>query len=397
MQQYKYLLIGGGMTADAAARGIRSVDRTGSIGLIGAEPDPPYNRPPLSKGLWQGRPLDKIWRNTEKLGVELHLGCTVVSIDPAGKTVSDDAGQVFGYERLLLATGGTVRRLPFGGGDILYLRTVADYRRLRALADRGGRVAVIGAGFVGSEIAAALATNGVPVTMIYPEQRIGERPFPPELSGFVTQKFQDQGVELLAGHTVANAERRGDELALQIKTLDGSSQRELVVAGAVAGLGIIPNLDLPRAAGIAVDNGILVDGSLRTSVPDIYAAGDVASFYNPILDRRLRLEHEDAANSQGHAAGQAMAGKAVNYTLLPFFYSDLFDLSYEAMGELDARLETFADWQVPCEQGVIYYLREGSLRGILLWNNGGQVDGARLLMAERRTWKPADLRGRLPE
>ena len=394
MLHYKYLLVGGGMTADSAARGIRSLDRDGTIGLIGAERDAPYNRPPLSKGLWQGRPIDKIWRNTAALGVELHLGRTVTAVDVQGKTVADDQGETYAYEKLLLATGGTPRRLPFGGDAIIYLRTVASYRRLRALADQKGHLAVIGSGFVGSEIAASLTTNGCRVTMIYPEQRIGERVFPAELSAYVTDYYRQKGVDLRPGQTLSGAEPRGQGVALRVKAADGS-ESELLVDGAVAGLGIIPNLDLPRAAGLAVENGIVVDSSLQTSVPGIYAAGDVASFHNFVLDKRMRIEHEDAANSMGMAAGQAMAGQAVNYTQLPFFYSDLFDLGYEAVGELDARLETFADWQEPLRNGVIYTLRDGSLRCILLLNTWGQVDTARQMMAERGPFTPAALKGKI--
>ena len=394
MQHYKYLLVGGGMTADSAARGIRSVDREGSIGLIGSETDPPYNRPPLTKGLWQGRPIDKIWRNTAKLGVDLHLGRTVTAVDVPGQVVTDDQGETYGYSKLLLAIGGTPRRLPFGGDAIIYLRTFASYRRLRALADQKGHLAVIGAGFIGSEIAASLTTNGCRVTMIYPEARIGERVFPAELSAYVTDYYRQKGVELLPGQTLSGAEARGPGVALRVKAADGS-ERELLFDGAVAGLGITPNLDLPRAAGLAVENGIVVDRSLQTSVPGIYAAGDVAWFHSYVLDKRMRVEHEDAANSMGLAAGQAMAGQAVNYTHLPFFYSDLFDLGYEAVGELDSRLETFVDWQEPLQNGVIYYLRDGSLRGILLWNTWGQVDTARQLMAEPGPFTPATLKGKI--
>jgi thioredoxin reductase len=244
MLHYKYLLVGGGMTADSAARGIRSLDRDGTIGLIGAEPDAPYNRPPLSKGLWQGRPIDKIWRNTAALGVELHLGRTVTAVDVQGKTVTDDQGETYAYEKLLLATGGTPRRLPFGGDAIIYLRTVASYRRLRALADQKGHLAVIGSGFVGSEIAASLTTNGCRVTMIYPEQRIGERAFPAELSAYVTDYYRQKGVDLRPGQTLSGAEPRGQGVALLVKAADGS-ESELLVDGAVPGLASSPTWICP--------------------------------------------------------------------------------------------------------------------------------------------------------
>jgi NAD(P)H-nitrite reductase large subunit len=160
MPNYKYLIVGGGMTADAAVHGIREVDRGGSIGLLTAEGHPPYDRPPLSKKLWKGKPLESIWRHTDDPGVALQLGRTVRHLDPQNKRVTDDQGAVYGYDKLLLATGGTPRRLPFGGEQIIYFRSVDDYERLRRLTAAGQQFAIIGGGFIGSEVAAALAMNG---------------------------------------------------------------------------------------------------------------------------------------------------------------------------------------------------------------------------------------------
>ncbi len=165
----------------------------------------------------------------------------------------------------------------------------------------------------------------------------------------------------------------------------------------VAGLGIIPSVELPRAAGLAVENGVVVDELLRTSQPDVFAAGDVAAFNSPALGRRIRVEHEDNANTMGRQAGRSMAGQAEPYHHLPFFYSDLFDLGYEAVGEVDSRLETVVDWQEPYKTGVVYYLKEGRVRGVLLWNVWEQVEAARRLIAEPGPFRPEDLKGRLPE
>jgi NADPH-dependent 2,4-dienoyl-CoA reductase/sulfur reductase-like enzyme len=172
--------------------------------------------------------------------------------------------------------------------------------------------------------------------------------------------------------------------------------RELLVDGVIAGLGIEPNKALAAAAGLEVDNGIVVDALLRTRHPDIYAAGDVANFYNPALGKRIRVEHEDNANTMGKHAGRNMAGEQASYDYLPFFYSDLFDLGYEAVGELDARSTIVADWKEPYREGVVYYLQDGRVRGVLLWNVWGQVDAARQLIAEPGPFRPDDLRGRLP-
>jgi 3-phenylpropionate/trans-cinnamate dioxygenase ferredoxin reductase component len=164
----------------------------------------------------------------------------------------------------------------------------------------------------------------------------------------------------------------------------------------VAGLGIAPNTDLAKSVGLAVDDGIVVDEWLRTSHTDIYAAGDVAAFHNPALGKRVRVEHEDNANVMGRAAGEAMAGKGQPYHHLPFFYSDLFELGYEAVGDLDARLDTVADWKEPYREGVVYYLQPGRVRGVLLWNTWDQVDNARKLIADPGPFSPQDLKGRLP-
>jgi NADPH-dependent 2,4-dienoyl-CoA reductase/sulfur reductase-like enzyme len=259
------------------------------------------------------------------------------------------------------------------------------------LAEQGQRFAVIGGGFIGSEIAAALAMNGKEVVLLFPAAGIGEHIFGPSLSAFLNQYYQQHGVEVLPGNTAEGLEWRGERLAL--KTARG---RELLVDGVVAGIGIEPNTELARAAGLHVTDGIVVDALLRTSHPDIYAAGDVANFANPALGKRLRVEHEDNANTMGKYAGRNMAGTQESYDHLPFFYSDLCDLGYEAVGELDARLEIVADWKAPFREGVLYYLHDGRVRGVLLWNVWEQVDAARRLIAEPGPFQPADLRGRLP-
>jgi len=390
MSHYKYLIVGGGMTADSAAQGIRELDSGGTIGLIGDEPEPPYKRPPLSKGLWKGKPLAGIWRKTESYQVDLHLGCRAETIDVERRRITDHSGDTYTFDKLLLATGGRPRRLPFDDGQIIYYRTVADFRRLQGLAERGRRFAVIGGGFIGSEIAAALAMNGKKVTMIFPELGIGGRLFPEDLSDFLNDLYRQKGVEVLTGESVAGLERRGERAVLR------TSSREIVADGIVAGIGVQPNVELAQQAGLEIGNGIIVDELLRTSNEDIYAAGDVASFYNPALGKRLRVEHEDNANTMGRLAGRNMAGDAKPYHHLPFFYSDLFELGYEAVGELDARLQTVADWEEPFRKGVVYYLEQGRVRGVLLWNVWEQVDAARNLIAGHQAFRPDDLKGRLP-
>lgn len=376
MKRYQYLIAGGGMAADSAARGIRNVDPDGSIAMFCAEPHPPYDRPPLSKSLWKDRPFESIWRNTGELGVELYTGRKIVALDATNRTVLDDAGNAYTYGKLLLATGGSVRRLAQAEADVVYLRTADDYLRLRELSERGSDFVVIGGGFIGSEIAAALAMNGKRVTMIFPSVGIGSRAYPPGLSEFLNDYYRAKGITVLASESVESVGRTGE----QALVITGSG-RKIVADGVVAGLGIQPSTELAKMAGLALDDGIVVDELLRTSNPDIYAAGDVANFHSAALGERMRVEHEDNANAMGETAGRNMAGQTITYRHQPFFYSDLFDLGHEAVGKIDARFDIVEDWQELYRKGVVYYLQQGRVRGVLLWNTWGQVEAATRLIA----------------
>lgn len=390
MKQCKYLIIGGGLTGDAAVRGIRELDKEGSIGMISLESDPPYVRPKLSKDVWKGKPLEKIWCDTQSLGLELFLGRKATHLNTQGKTITDDRGDEYAYDALLLATGGTPNRLPFGDDAIIYYRGLQDYHRLRAKSESGKSFLVIGGGFIGSEIAAALSMVGKKVVMVFPEQSIGSRVFPVGLSHYITDYYRHKGVEVISEDSVASLGQAGNMLS--VRTQAG---RVFAVDGVVAGIGIHPNTDLAEQAGLKIGNGIIVDEHAQTSFPGVYAAGDVANFHHGTLGKRVRLEHEDNAVQMGKLAGRNMAGSNESYTYAPMFYSDLFELGYEAVGELSSKLEIVADWKDPFKKGVIYYTEGGRVRGVLLWNVWDTVPAARALLKEQGPFTELDLIGRL--
>ncbi|HET9026269.1 MAG TPA: FAD-dependent oxidoreductase [Trueperaceae bacterium] len=405
---YRYVIIGGGMTADAAAKAIRKVDPDGALLLVSDELVAPYKRPPLSKGMWRGDDEVKLDLRTAAVGGELRLGRRATEIDLANRQVQLDDGHTVGYERLLLATGARARELPGvpSGGPVVAYRHLADYHTARAHAGPGRTAVVVGGGFIGSEMSAALTLAGGNVHMVFPEAELGAGRLPPEVARLVGANYRSRGVALHPGRRVAAATVKGDEVTIILD--DGVS---LAADLLIVGIGALPNDELARAAGLKVDNGVWVDDHLRASLASgapfasgdlgVYAAGDVANFEFPGLGKRMRIEHEDNAYQMGAGAGRqlvASLGLAPDepYTHLPFFYSDLFDDGYEAVGLLDSRLEVVADWSEPGTAGVFYYMDAGLVRGVLLWNTWGQVDAARELILAGERLTAAQLKGRLP-
>jgi NADPH-dependent 2,4-dienoyl-CoA reductase/sulfur reductase-like enzyme len=386
--EYTYLVVGGGMTADAACKGIRDHDKDGSIGLFAEEPNEPYARPPLTKGLWKGKPEDSIWRGTPDLTVDIHQGRKIASLDLEARSATDDAGGTHSYERLLLATGGTPRRVAEWDDGVIYYRTLEHYRKLRALAGDGVRVAVVGGGFIGSELAAALTINGCAVTIVFPDAGISAKVFPQDLSEFVNAYYREKGVEVLAGEKVAGVARANGGFGVELE-----SGRTVEADVVVAGLGITPRVELAEQLGLPVDDGVLVDEYGRVDGrDDVFAAGDVARFPAVALGGTRRVEHENHANSHGRKVGANMAGANEPYDYLPYFYSDLFDLGYEAVGDVDSRLETAAEWAEPNRKGVVCYVEDGKPRGFLLWDVWDKVDPARELIVAGEPVDSAALR-----
>ncbi len=392
---YTYIIIGAGLAGASAVEGIREVDQQGSILLIGAEKDQPYDRPPLSKQLWSGaKSVEEVFLHDEdfyrKHRVDLRLGVEVQRLDIERHAVADAQGNTYRYKRLLLATGATPRRLSIPGGDlegISYYRTLADYRQLRRAAVDGKSALVIGGGFIGSEIAAALRMNNLAVTMIFPSQWLVSRVFPESLGRTLTGYYRDKGIDVLTGDVPVSIQR--GERGYVARTRAG---REVQADLVVVGIGVAPNIALAQSAGLTTGDGVPVNPCLQTSNDDVYAAGDIAFFPEANLGPR-RIEHWDNAVSQGKHAGQNMAGAREPFTYMPFFFSDLFEFGYEAVGDVDSRHETFADWQEENKTGVIYYLKDGRLRGAMMCNLFGKVDAARELVQRAGPFTAADLRG----
>lgn len=395
-ENYTYLIVGGGLAGAFAAKAIRELDTKGSILLIGSEKHLPYNRPDLSKKLWFGKKkVEEIFLHDQNYydqnGIHIRLGIRIVELDSKGKVAKDENGNSYQYEKLLLATGGVSRRLPIPGGNlegVCYYRHLDDYLRIRKEAKEGKSAVVIGGGFIGSEIAAALNINKVNVTMIFPEPYLVQRVFPDYLGKAIQQHYIERGIKILNGDKPSAFVKNGDKYLTQ--TSNGKhAESDLLIVG----IGIIPSIDLAQQAGLKVGNGIVVNEYFQTSDPDVYAAGDNAYFPYQALGQNMRIEHWDNAINQGKWAGRNMAGAHEQFDYMPYFFSDLFEFGYEAVGEVDSRLETFADWQKENDTGVIYYLKEGKVRGLMMCNVWGKVDAARELIKKGERVRPESLAG----
>lgn len=393
---WKYVIVGGGRAGASAVQGIREVDPSGSVLVVGAEGHLPYNRPPLTKELWFAtQKIEDIFVDSrdyyDRNHVKIVEDTRITAVDPGQRTITDGSGKVRRYERLLLATGGLPRRLAIPGGDLdglSYYRFLDDYEELRGQAAAGRKAVVIGGGFIGSEIAAALNLNKVEVTMVFPDAHLCARVFPADLGRAMSAYYAGQGVMIKAADRPASIERRAGRFL--VHTEAGLDLDADIVVG---GIGIRPETGLAEAAGLKTEDGIVVDGRLQTSAPGIYAAGDVARFPHHGLGMMTRIEHWDSAISQGKQAGRNMAGAGEEFTYAPYFFSDLFKFGYEAVGEIDPGLETFADWQKEFDTGSIYYLRDGRVRGVMNCNLWGKLDPAREIIGRGSRVGPSDLKG----
>lgn len=394
-KEAKYLIIGGGMAADAAVKGIRDIDEDGSIIIVGQDSDPPYTRPWLSKDLWKEKPLEKVFKKTAVKQADVITNRTITALDARAKTATDDQGETYQAERVLIATGASPKPFPVGGDLVINFRQLNDYRRLHELAEKGKRFAVIGGGFIGSELAAALRMNEKQVDWFLTGDAMGASMFPAGLADSLTVYFLEKGVDVHTRTKVTGIEESGKKIKVTYEASDGATN-SIEVDGVVAGIGVAPNVELAEAAGIKTDDGILVDAYLETNMPNVYAAGDVTNYFQQSLDTRRRVEHEDNANAMGRHAGHMMAGRIDPWNYLPMFYSDLFDIGYEAVGELNASHDIIEDWSDEYRTGVVYYLQNDHIRGVLLLNVFNQVDKARALIQDGRRYSGLSETDKLP-
>lgn len=377
--RYDHVIIGGGIAADAAARALRDAAPDATIAILSADPHTPVYRPALSKGLWHGESADPDSQDLHTVrdtGASLFTGTLVTELLPNSHSVVTARGQRTHYGTALLATGSSPRRLPGVHDDrVAYLRTTGDYRHLRALATDDARMVVVGGGYLGSEVAAALTRTGATVTLAHAGERILEHMLPASLTAHLEEVFTGHGITLVPGFRLTGIDT-GTELVVRAE--DG---RTLEADGALLGLGAELNTNLAQHGGLDLESGaVVVDPYLRTSARDVFAAGDIALFDDPLLGLR-HVEHVDNAEASGATAGKNMAGAEEAYEYTPLFFSDLFDDGYEAVGRLDSRLEMREVWNQERTAAVVYYLEDGLVEGVLLWNTWDSVPRAREVIA----------------
>ncbi len=362
-----YVIVGASLAGAKAAETLREEGFGGRVVLIGGEAERPYERPPLSKGYLLGKEdrsvvyvHDEGWYAGHD--VDLRLGASVTGIDPAARTVSIADGETVGYDRLLLTTGSVPRRLDVPGSHldgVHYLRILADSERLAAALRGGGRAVVVGAGWIGLETAAAAREYGCDVTVVEMGAGALLQAIGPELGSVFGELHHDHGVTLRFAEEVREIQGAAGRVSGVVTSAGARLPADFVIVG----IGARPSVGIATASGLVVDNGIVADQALRTSAPDIFAAGDVANSFSPLLGRRVRVEHWANALNGGPAAARSMLGKAVVYDPVPYFYSDQYELGMEMAG-------------LPQPGGydrVVYRGDRDGLEFIAFWLAGGAV------------------------
>jgi 3-phenylpropionate/trans-cinnamate dioxygenase ferredoxin reductase subunit len=362
--QKTFVIVGASLAGAKAAEALRDDGFDGRIVLIGTENERPYERPELSKKYLRAETdRDSLYvhesRFYEDQQIELRLGETVSAIDPGARDVALESGERIGFDSALITTGAEPRRLPVPGADldeVLYLRTVGDSDALRERLERGGKTVVIGAGWIGSEVAASARQKGLDVTLVEMSEVPLERVLGRELGSFYRDVHVDNGVDFIGGSGLDSFE--GDGRVERVVLADG---RRIDCDFAVVGVGVAPRTQLAESAGLQVDNGVVVDERLRTSAPGIFAAGDVANAAHPLFETHIRIEHWANALNQGPAAARSMLGNEAPYDRAPYFYSDQYDVGMEYSGYA-------TEWDE-----IVYRGDPAKREFIAFWMSGGRV------------------------
>ena len=388
------VVVGAGQAGGWAAKTLRDEGFTGDVVLIGAEPFPPYERPPLSKEVLLGKapaesshlwPADAFdaWR------VELRTGTTVTAIDPATRTVTLADGETIAYDKLMLATGGRVRKLSIGGGErsgVHYLRDIPDSEAIRADLVEGAKLVVVGGGWIGLEVAAAGRMLGADVVVLEALDQLCSRALTPDFAAHLCGIHRARGTDIRLGTSIEAV--LGEESASGVRLPDGSVLPASVV---VIGIGLIPNVELAADAGLEIDNGVVVDALGRTSDPHIYAAGDVTNHPNDLLGRRIRLESWENAQNQAIAAARAMLGGTTPYAEIPWFWSDQYDVNIQLIGMPVAWDRTVTRGARADDRFIEFYLKGGRIEGAAAINSPREMRLARRMMQAGKVLDPAVL------
>jgi 3-phenylpropionate/trans-cinnamate dioxygenase ferredoxin reductase subunit len=379
MSERTFIIVGASLTGAKAAEELRERGFDGRVVLLGSEAERPYERPPLTKDYLRGEsPREKAYVHEggfyAEHDIELETGTTVASVDPHASRVTLDNGRELSFDRLLLATGAEPRRIPVAGADldgIHYLRTLADCDVLRERLDAGGRVVVVGAGWIGSEFAASARERGLEVTIVDPLVLPNERIFGTEIGAFYRDLHAGHGVELALGEGVESFEGSG-----AVASVRTSAGRAIECDFAVVGIGVVPRVELAQNAGLRVDNGVVVNDRLQTSAPNVFAAGDVARAWHPFYGEQIRVEHWANALNQGPVAAQAMLGGPASYDRIPYFYSDQFGAGMEYSGHAPTWDEVVFRGDRAAGEFVAFWLRGGRVvagMNVNVWDVNEQV------------------------
>lgn len=393
-QNQSYVIVGAGIAGNAAAETLRKQGFDGAVHLVGAEPHRPYDRPPLSKEFLSGdKEQEKLYFKPEEFydeqSIELHLDTGAASLDLAGKTVALANGEALHFDKLLLATGSRVRTLRIPGYNlesIHYLRTIEDSRAIAQSMNGASRVVIVGAGFIGSEVAAVCKTAGLEVTILEIQPQPMAHILGEEMGAIYANLHTSRGIDLRLSEGIS--EIRGSSRAEQVVTDQGNV---IDCDFVVIGVGISPDTTLAASADLDIDRGILINELCQTSHPDIYAAGDVANWFHPGLGHRLRVEHWDNALNQGVAAAKSMLGYPEPYSPTLYFWSDQYDLNIQYLGHATQWDEIVVRGNPSDEKFTAFYLKDGSVHGALVVNNFRDIRPTRTLIGQKTRVSAASL------